>query len=110
MNRKIERIESEILNILNHTLIHDIYDEYIKKVSFTAVHLTSDLSTAYVYVDTYDRSEIDQKIDKLMIAKSVFKNAMAKAMQIRKIPDLKFLKDETIDNSLKIDKILDKIK
>jgi ribosome-binding factor A len=110
MNRKIERIQSEILNILNHTLIHDIYDEYIRKASFTAVQLANDLSVADVYVDTFKRDEIDKMIEKLTIAKSVFKSAMAKTMEIRKIPDLKFLKDETIDNSLKIERILDKIK
>jgi ribosome-binding factor A len=108
-NYKHEHIESEILNVLNHTIKAEIYDEYLKNCSFTAVKLSPDYSTATVYVDTYDRSKIEQMIEKLTIAKGVFKSELSRHMQIRKVPDVKFVKDDTIDNSLKIDQLLDKI-
>jgi ribosome-binding factor A len=41
-----KRIESNILNVLNHTLIHDIYDEELKRASFTNVKLSNDSSVA----------------------------------------------------------------
>jgi ribosome-binding factor A len=49
-------------------------------------------------------------VEKLTIATSAFKNALAHYLKLRKIPDIRFIKDESIDNSLKIDTILDKIK
>jgi ribosome-binding factor A len=107
---KHEHIESEILNLLNHTLKHEIYDEFIKKASFTAVKLNADNSVAYVYVDTFDRTLIAKLVTKLQLSKGVFKRSLAVNMNIRKIPDLKFLIDETIDNSSQIDKLLDKIR
>jgi ribosome-binding factor A len=61
-------------------------------------------------VDTYNRDEIDRMVEKLTIASSVFKNALAHHLKLRKIPDIRFIKDESIDNSLKIDTILAKIK
>ncbi|MDR1234704.1 MAG: 30S ribosome-binding factor RbfA [Mycoplasmataceae bacterium] len=108
-NYKHEHIESEILNLLNHTVKYDIYDESLKHCSFTAVKLSPDYSMATVFIDTYDRSKIDAMVDKLMIAKGVFRSHLAKNMNIRRIPDIKFVKDNTIDNSLKIDELLDKI-
>ncbi|MDR0739921.1 MAG: 30S ribosome-binding factor RbfA [Mycoplasmataceae bacterium] len=106
---KHQHKESEILNILNHTIKHEIYDDNLKHCSFTAVKLLPDYSLAIISVDTYDRSKIDAMIEKLMIAKGVFRNQLAKNLNIRRIPNIKFVKDVTIDNSLKIDELLDKI-
>ncbi|MDR1991669.1 MAG: 30S ribosome-binding factor RbfA [Mycoplasmataceae bacterium] len=106
---KHEHIESEILNVLNHTMKHEIYDESLKWCSFTSVKLNPDSSWATVYVDTYDRTKLDQIVNKLTIAKGTFRNQLAQNLNIRKIPDIKFVRDQTIDNSLKIDEILDKI-
>jgi ribosome-binding factor A len=49
-------------------------------------------------------------VEKLTIATSVFKNALAHSLRLRKVPDVRFIKDDSIDNSLKIDSILAKIK
>jgi ribosome-binding factor A len=108
-NYRHEHIESEILNLLNYTIKHEVYDETLKHCSFTSVKLTPDYGLAIVYVDTYDRSKIDMMVDKLMNAKGLFRNQLAHKLNIRKIPDIKFMKDTTIDNSLKIDELLDKI-
>ncbi|GHU32011.1 hypothetical protein FACS1894166_04520 [Bacilli bacterium] len=104
-----ERLESQIMNIINHTLKNEIYDSYIRQCCFTAVKLSLDSSLATIYVDVIDRGKITQMIEKLNIAKSVFRNGLAHNMNIRKIPDIRFVKDDSIDNSLKIDKLLDNI-
>lgn len=108
-NYKHAHLESEILNLLNHTIKHKVYDEALKHCSFTSVKLSPDYSLAIVYVDTYDRSKIEEMVDKLMHAKGLFRDQLAHHMNIRKIPDVRFVSDTTIDNSLKIDKLLDKI-
>ncbi|GHU26303.1 ribosome-binding factor A [Bacilli bacterium] len=102
-----ERMESQILNLINYTLKNEINDSYIRQCCFTAVKLSLDSSLATVYVDVIDRAKIPQMIEKLNIAKSVFRSNLAHNMNIRKIPDIRFVKDESIDNSLKIDKLLD---
>lgn len=107
---KHEHIESEILNLLNHGLKREIYDEFIKKASFTAVRLNADNSVVDVYVDTFDRSIITKLVNKLQQSKGVFRRILANNMNIRKIPDLHFLVDQTIDNSSQIDKLLSTIK
>ncbi|MDR0985549.1 MAG: 30S ribosome-binding factor RbfA [Mycoplasmataceae bacterium] len=108
-NHKLQHLESDILDCLNHTIKFDVYDETLKHCSLTAVKLAPDFSLLTVYVDTFDRSKINDMVDKLMIAKGFFKNGIAKGLNLRKVPDIKFVSDTTIDNSLKIDKILDNI-
>jgi ribosome-binding factor A len=108
-NYKHAHIESEILNLLNHTIKQEVYDESLKHCSFTSVKLSPDNSLAIVYVDTYDRTKMETMIDKLMHAKGLFRNQLAQHMNIRKIPDIRFVSDTSIDNSLKIDELLDKI-
>jgi ribosome-binding factor A len=108
-NHRHEHLQSQIQNILNHTLIHEIYDQGLKRASFTAVKLSPDWSIAWIYVDTFDRSQVDHLLKKLEIAKSTFRYQIGKSMKIRKIPELKFVKDQTIDNSLKVEEILGKI-
>ncbi|MDR2369427.1 MAG: 30S ribosome-binding factor RbfA [Mycoplasmataceae bacterium] len=108
-NYKHAHLESEILNLLNHTIKHDAYDVTLKHCSFTSVKLSADHTFAIVYVDTFDRSQIEVMVNKLMHAKGLFRNQLAQHMNVRKIPDIRFVSDTTIDNSLKIDKLLDKI-
>lgn len=105
-NHKHQKIESEILNNLNHALKNLINDKSLKMCCFTNVKLLDDYSKIIVSVDFYDNSKIDQIVDKLNIAKGLFRDQLAHNMNIRKIPDILFEKDMTIQNSLRIDEII----
>lgn len=107
---KHQQNESLMLNILNHTLKYEIDNPALKNVSFTYVKLSNDKSHLSIYVDTYDRSKIQSMINQLNIAKGVFRTALATQTHFYKIPELHFLVDETIEQNLKINQILNKIK
>jgi ribosome-binding factor A len=103
---KINKIENEILNILNHTLKFVIYDDMLREVSFTYVKVDPGLSTAVISVDTFKRDEITKVVAKLNQCKSVFKREVAKYMQTRRIPDIIFQNDVTIDRVLSVERAL----
>lgn len=109
-NFKVPRIENEILNILNYTLKNVIYDEDLHLASFTYVNIDPAITLAKIYVDTFDRDYVDTLVTKLNESKGVFKSTLAKKMNIRRIPDIIFYKDESIDRAIDIDNLLDKIK
>ena len=109
-NFKIERLESQILKIINETLSEEIYDETIKLATFTAVKLTNDNSQVKIYVDTYDRKNIQYVINKLNGARGIFRTALAKNLSIRRVPEIIIVKDESIDQSIKIESILGELK
>ncbi|MBQ6970203.1 30S ribosome-binding factor RbfA [bacterium] len=108
-NYRHDHIQKQIMVILNETLHDEIYDNIVKLATFTETRLTSDYSTCTVFVDTYDRKKIDSVIKAVEKAKGVFKTQLAKKMTIRKIPNLNFVKDCSIDRVLKIEKIIQEI-
>jgi ribosome-binding factor A len=81
-DRRRNRIESQIINILNHTIKYEAYDQELKMISFTYVKLTDDKTLAKVYVDTYNRKNIDRFVKKLNDSASLFKRALASELQI----------------------------
>lgn len=104
-----DHIQKQIMVILNETLRDEIYDQMVKLATFTETRLTSDYSLCTIFVDTYDRKNIDKVIKALEKAKGVFKTQLARKMTIRKIPNLQFIKDQSIDQVIKIEKILQQI-
>ncbi|MCQ3914831.1 MAG: 30S ribosome-binding factor RbfA [Mycoplasmoidaceae bacterium] len=108
-NYNHDRTQQNMLIILCNTLRDEIYDPVVKLASFTDLKLTADYSEARVLVDTYDRKNIDQVVEALTKAKGVFKTALANQLEIRKIPELIFEKDVSIDQSLEIEKLIHEI-
>lgn len=108
-NHKHEKIESEILNNLNHALKNTVNDKLLKMACFTHVKLLDDFSKIIVSVDYYDSKKIDEVVDQLNVAKGIFRDQIAHNMTIRKVPEILFEKDLTIQNSIKIDEILTSI-
>lgn len=108
-NFHFQHIQSQILLILNETLRDEIYDEKIKLATFTATKLTNDYSYCTVYVDTFDRTKINQIILSLNKAKGVFRTALAKKLTIRKAPQLIFINDCSIDHSKRINDIINNL-
>ncbi|MDR2461659.1 MAG: 30S ribosome-binding factor RbfA [Mycoplasmataceae bacterium] len=110
VERQHERYESLILNILNHALKNEIYNEDLKQVCFTCVTLSNGNNFAKIYVDCHERQNIEAKIKKLNLLKAPFKTQIAKLSNFKKTPEIHFVKDESIDNFYHINNLLGKIK
>lgn len=105
-NYNHDRIQQTMLIVMCNTLRDEIYDPIVKLATFTDLKLTNDYSEARVLVDTYDRKNVDQVVEALTKAKGVFKTALANQLEIRKIPEIIFEKDVSIDQSLEIEKLI----
>lgn len=104
-----DRTQQNMLIILCNTLKEEIYDPIVKLATFTDIRLTNDYSQATIFVDTYDRSKIDEVVEMCKKAQGVFKTALAKQLAIRKIPELIFEKDRSIDQSIEVEKLIKEI-
>ncbi|MDR2568327.1 MAG: 30S ribosome-binding factor RbfA [Mycoplasmataceae bacterium] len=107
--RKHFRIESEIMNYMNYVMKNEIYDENVKKATITYVKLTKPRDELFVYIDTYDRTKIDFILKCLNEAKPAFKRALASHLNLRKIPNIFFERDLTIDRMNEMEELFDKI-
>lgn len=108
-SHKIERIASDILKYLSNIMLIETDDELMKSVTLTQVNVSKDLSYAKVYFTSI--SELTHKeIEKEMNEAAPFlRGKLAKVLEVRNIPELKFIYDESIEYANKIEKIITKI-
>lgn len=108
-SHKIDRIESDIIKYLSNILLTETRDELLKTITLTEVEVNKDLSIAKVYFTSI--SELTHReIEKEMNEASPFlRGKLAKVLEVRNIPELKFIYDETIEYATKIERIINKI-
>lgn len=110
MSVKTERIANLLIREISDILQNEVYDEDIKFVTITACKVDTDLSLAQIYCTVFDVSKKDKCMHDLNQAKGFIKTELAKRkLQIRKIPDLRFIYDESIAYGNKIEKIIKEI-
>ena len=109
MSIKIDRIASTMVKEISYTLMTEIKDPNVKFVTVTDAKVTNDLSYAKIYVTVLNKEYIKDTIKALNNAKGFIRNVLKERMDIRNIPELEFVYDESIENGVKIEKIIDKI-
>ena len=91
---------------MNSLLRREIKDSRLTFVSFTRVELNQDYSLAKIYWDTFDPSKKTQISEALEKVGSRFRSLLAKRLQVRHTPSLKFFYDSQFEDELKIDKLI----
>ena len=110
MSIKTERLANVLLKEISSILLLEVKDEDIKFVTITHVDLSSDLSYAKVYCTVLDDSKRDKCIHDLNKAKSFIRSELIKRkIEMRKMPELSFIYDESIEYGNKIEKIIEEI-
>ena len=110
MSVKTERIANLLVREISDILQNEVYDEDIKFVTITYCKVDTDLSLAQVYCTVLDQSKKDKCLHDLNGAKGFIKTELAKRkLEIRRIPDLRFIYDESVEYGNKIENIINKI-
>lgn len=110
MSVKTERIANVLVKEISDILQNEVYDEDIKFVTITSCKVDTDLSLAQIYCTVFDLNKKDKCMHDLNAAKGFIKTELAKRkLEIRKIPDLRFIYDESILYGKKIEDIIKKI-
>ena len=116
---RADRLGGEIQKIIGELLINGVKDPRLTNnfVNVTSVNVTADGSYAYVYVTVLGFSkdqdavavQKEEVLAGLNSAKGLFKKELAKAVQIRRIPELIFRFDNAAEYGEHIDEILSTI-
>ena len=107
MSVKNERVNSNIQSELSYILNNEVKNPNIKFITVTAVDVTSDLSYAKVYFTTLGDSK--ETLKALKSAKGFIRRTLADRIELRHIPDLEFIYDESIEYGKKIEEIIEEI-
>ena len=80
-------------------------------ISVTSVDVAPDLKTAKVYISIYDTDK-ERAADSFEILRQnsgIIRHELSKIMHLRTVPELRIIKDESMEYGEKIDKILSEL-
>lgn len=109
MSIKIDRLNNSFVENISKILRTEIKDERISFVTVTAAKITSDLSFAKVYVTVLNDKERDNVIKLLNKASNFIERELSKRIDIRKMPDITFVYDESLEYAANIENIIESI-
>lgn len=109
MSIKTERIGSNLVKEISYILASEIKDEDIKFVTITDCKVTNDLSFAKVYYTVFDVSRKKETAEALKHASGYIRHLLHDRVDIRHIPELTFIFDESIEYGKKIENIIEEI-
>lgn len=111
MAYRIERVEKIIERELANILFDSTNNNKLKYVSITKVSLTNDLSIATVYYTVLGNlGEIESTKEDLEKSKGYLRSILAKRIDLRKTPELRFKYDESLAYGNHINEILENLK
>ncbi|EGO63200.1 30S ribosome-binding factor RbfA [Acetonema longum] len=108
---RIEKVQEFIKQEISNMILTELKDPRIGFVTVTRVEATGDLHQAKVFVSVMGSDESKaQSLKGLQSALGYLRTEIGKRIQLRITPELSFHLDETLDHSVKIQKLLDQIK
>jgi len=111
MGLRQERIADQIRDIIAMNLVSgNMRDPRLESVTITAVKVTADLQNAKVYFRVYDTSAKEDASKALGSAATFFKKKLSVGLDVRRVPELRFYYDESIENAARIETLLGEIK
>ena len=110
MSIKVDRIGSTLVKEISYILMTEVKNPDVKFVTVTDCKVTSDLSYAKVYVTVFNKDKIDETMKALKQASGFIRHELRERVEIRHIPELEFVYDESIEYGKKIEDIIEKIK
>lgn len=108
MSIKLERLNNAFTEEISKIINEEIKDKNIGFVTITDTKITSDLSFAKVYFTSLDnnREKVTNALNK---ASTFIRSSLCDKVDIRKMPELHFVYDESIEYGKKIEDIIERI-
>ncbi len=107
---KSKKVGSEMVKVISEIIANESRDELLKNVTITACDVANDLSFAKVYftsISNLSKEELEKELNE---ASGFIRTELASKIDIRIIPKLKFVYDESIEYGNKIESILKELK
>lgn len=110
MSIRTKRIGSNFTKEISYIIMEEVKDPHIKFVTLTGCDVTNDLSYAKVYFTTLKPEFKEETIKALNKAADFIELELAKRVEIRKMPQLSFHYDNSIEYGDKIEEKIKEIK
>jgi len=104
MSRRQERVGRELHNRLAEIIGQRVSDPRLRDVTITGVKTSPDFSYVRVFFRTLGDRE--QAAEAFIRAKPFIRRCLGQEIQLRRVPELDFRLDESLDSAARIDEIL----
>lgn len=108
MSVKIDRLNNAFVEKISEIIHEDVKDNDVKMVTITDAKVTNDLSFAKIYFTTLD-DDRKKVLNALNKASGFIRGRLCEKIDIRKMPEISFVYDESIDYGKKIEDIIERI-
>ncbi|HBX70531.1 MAG TPA: 30S ribosome-binding factor RbfA [Chloroflexi bacterium] len=106
-NTRLQKIEDRIFEELSTILLMEVSDPRLGDVSITKVRVDRELAFANIYVSSLAGSEsADEIIAGLQHASGFLRSELARRMQLRYTPRLRFYWDPSPEHADRIDRLI----
>jgi ribosome-binding factor A len=108
MSARKDRLGDEIRDLLANCFAGDrLNDPRIQGVTVTHVKLTGDLQLASVYFRVYESERKDEVLKGLESCKGFLRKHLASGLDIRRVPELRFFYDESVEYGSRIEFLIE---
>ncbi len=109
--RRIERLNEQLKREITDIVRNSARDPRIGVVTVTRVQSASDLSFARVFVSIImDEEEKKQSLEGLAAAAPFIRSELSKRLSIRRVPELRFELDRSLEHALNIERLIGEVK
>ncbi len=108
--RRVERLNEQFRRELTEILRGEAKDPRVAGVTLTAVRAAPDLSFARVFVSPMaEQGTSDEALAGLRAAAPFLRKELGARMHIRRVPELRFEIDETLEHARRIEQLLHEV-
>ena len=108
MSLKIDRLNNMFVEEISKIIHTEIKDKDVNFVTITDARVTSVLSFAKIYFTTLDNDR-NKVLKSLRKASGFIRTSLCDKIKIRKMPEIQFVYDESIEYGKKIEDIIERI-
>lgn len=108
--KRAARLNEQLKRELSELIRTEVRDPRVGLVTITGVEVAADLGSARVFVRTMGGAEaLDSSLEGLQAAAPFLRSALGRVLHIRKIPELRFQTDRSLEHAQRIDRILSEV-
>jgi ribosome-binding factor A len=101
-----DRISAELRRLLGAMVHEAVRDTALPSVSVSDVEVTRDFDFATVFVTALSPETSKDAVKALNEMAKEFRRELSKVMRMRRVPELKFKYDDSVDRGARIDELL----
>lgn len=102
-----ERIGDEIQKAISSILVKKYHDPCLQWISITEVVLSKDLSYAKIFFSSIEEERVPEICNALNSMKCSLRKFLSRELNLRIVPDLKFIYDASLMTGSKMDRLIE---